>query len=73
MTTANGVAWAGLHQLFKSTDKGFTWQNVSFPMSVGNFIQYISFFDANSGLVSTDSGLFVTHDQGATWNVFFSE
>ena len=71
MATANGVAWAGLHQLFKSTDKGLTWQNVSFPMPMGNFIQYISFFDANTGIVSTDDGLFVTHDQGVSWNAFF--
>ncbi|MFI5264594.1 MAG: WD40/YVTN/BNR-like repeat-containing protein, partial [Candidatus Kapaibacterium sp.] len=71
MATANGVAWAGLHELFKSTDKGLSWQNVPFPLPSGNFIQYISFFDANSGLISTDAGLFVTHDQGATWKAFF--
>ncbi|MEP7235305.1 MAG: hypothetical protein ABI778_08415, partial [Ignavibacteriota bacterium] len=72
MGTAGGIAWAGLHSLYKSTDRGLSWQVVSLNSANNLIIQYISFFDANTGLVCTDDGLFVTHDQGVSWTKFFN-
>jgi photosystem II stability/assembly factor-like uncharacterized protein len=72
MLYQDGVAWAGLYQLFKSTDKGQSWQVVStFPSLGTNTIHGIVFHDRNTGFVCTDVGLYLTHDQGATWKQFY--
>ena len=71
MNASGGVAWAGRRDLFKSTDKGLTWQNVYIPKGLTDVIMQICFHDANNGLVSTEGGLYVTHDQGKTWNTYF--
>jgi photosystem II stability/assembly factor-like uncharacterized protein len=74
MTYSDGVAWAGLYQLFKSTDKGLSWQVVStLPLLGTDVIHGIVFYDRSSGFVCTDKGgLYLTHDQGATWKQFFA-
>ncbi len=67
MATAGGVAWAGMYDLYKSTDQGVSWKPVALPLG-GNYINDISFYDDSNGVVSTiGSGLFMTTNQGATW------
>jgi photosystem II stability/assembly factor-like uncharacterized protein len=72
MGAGGGIAWAGLYKLYRSSDQGKTWKQSSLPMPSTEMVNYISFFDATSGLVSTSNGLYVTHDSGTTWTQFFS-
>ncbi|HET6400005.1 MAG TPA: hypothetical protein VFH95_01265 [Candidatus Kapabacteria bacterium] len=66
MASTGGIAWAGMYNLYKSTDLGLTWKSV---LSTGsNAINDISFYDDSTGVVSTlGGGLYRTTDQGATW------
>jgi photosystem II stability/assembly factor-like uncharacterized protein len=72
MGYADGVAWAGLYDLYKSTDKGMTWQEVTIPNAGSNTILGVTFYDRNTGIVCGSQGIYVTHDQGQTWKTFFS-
>ena len=72
MTYSDGVAWAGLYYLYKSTDKGMSWEAVTLPNHGSSTIQCISFYDRNDGLVCTGAGLFFTQDQGQTWRSYFA-
>ena len=71
MGYADGVAWAGLYDLYKSTDKGLTWQKLVLPNAGSNTLHGITFYDRNTGIVCSDAGVYVTHDQGTTWKTFF--
>ncbi|MBS1904436.1 MAG: hypothetical protein JSS75_12080 [Bacteroidetes bacterium] len=67
MATGGGVVWAGLHQLYKSLDKGATWLTVPLPPKTAITIQAATFFDDKTGIVCTDLGAFLTRDQGLNW------
>ncbi len=67
MAAAGGIAWAGMYELYKSTDQGVSWNPVALSLG-GNYINDISFYDDSTGVVSTiGSGLYLTTNQGATW------
>jgi len=72
MTYSDGVAWAGLYNLYKSADKGLTWQKVTIPNAGSNNIHGITFYDKNTGIVCDEAGAYVTHDQGQTWQTYFN-
>jgi gliding motility-associated-like protein len=63
---------AGFKRLYKTTDGGATWTDISGSMNtqlpVGNMLNVL-FSDANNGYVSGSNVLFVTNDGGASWNM----
>ena len=73
ITHKSGLTWAGsLKVVFMSPDSGLSWINRS-PGIVGNdYLNDITFFDNQTGLVCTYNGLvFRTDDQGKTWRQIF--
>ena len=62
--------------LFKSTDHGETWQAVSSTSGNGGFsyVNSISIHPQNPNnlIVATNSGIFVSHDGGLSWQQTFS-
>src|SRR5688572_21622369 len=67
MCSSKGIAWAGLYNLYKSTDQGLTWSKVSFPLPTSSAITCIAFHDAMTGIVCTNKGAYITQDQGLSW------
>ncbi len=65
MTFKDGVVWAGLFNLYFSLDSGKSWQKS--PLPIPGHVYDIEFYDASTGLVATNTGAFITRDQGATW------
>jgi photosystem II stability/assembly factor-like uncharacterized protein len=72
MASAGGVSWAGMYDLYKSTDQGQTWNSLLWLG--GSSANDISFYDDSTGVVSTvgGNGLYLTTNQGRTWQNYFS-
>jgi photosystem II stability/assembly factor-like uncharacterized protein len=66
----DGVAWAGLDQVFVSIDTGKTWTITDLPLGSAH-VTDIECFDAKTAIVTTDQGAHLTRDQGATFSNFF--
>jgi photosystem II stability/assembly factor-like uncharacterized protein len=66
ITFKDGVVWAGVGNLFFSLDTGKTWTQST--LHIADHINDIEFFDRTTGLVATSAGVFITKDQGSTWN-----
>ncbi|HWF44343.1 MAG TPA: T9SS type A sorting domain-containing protein [Candidatus Kapabacteria bacterium] len=71
MCASHDVAWAGMYELYNSTDRGLTWHSVATPKPLGSEINQIVFYDADTGFFVCDAGLFMTYDQGKSWRTFF--
>ncbi len=63
---------AGFKRLYKTTDGGATWTDISGSINtqlpVGNMLNVL-FSDANNGYVSGSNVLFVTNNSGASWTM----
>ncbi|MBS1511782.1 MAG: gliding motility-associated C-terminal domain-containing protein [Bacteroidetes bacterium] len=63
---------AGFKRLYKSTDGGTTWtdisNNINTLLPVGNML-YVLFSDVNNGYVCGSNVLFTTNNGGATWTM----
>src|SRR5947207_661134 len=60
----DGMLWAGHSQLYSSPDSGKTWTRNSFS---GGTIQDIQFYDRFTGIISTQTGVYITRDGGFSW------
>src|SRR4051812_47034540 len=68
MASKSGIIWAGIHDLWKSSDTGTTWAKTNLSIS-SDFVGDINFFDQNNGVVAVyNSGVFLTRDGGNSWN-----
>jgi photosystem II stability/assembly factor-like uncharacterized protein len=62
---ADGIIWAGNHELWFSPDTGKTWEMTSY---LGRQIRDIYFLDRHNGLIASESGgIHLTRDGGKTW------
>lgn len=63
---------AGFKRLYKTTDGGVTWTDISAGINtqlpVGNMLNVL-FSDTNNGYVSGSNVLFVTNNSGASWQM----
>lgn len=63
---------AGFKRLYKTTDGGATWtdisNNINTLLPVGNML-YVMFHDVNNGYVCGSNVLFTTNNGGATWSM----
>jgi photosystem II stability/assembly factor-like uncharacterized protein len=66
----DGVIWAGLKDLIFSIDTGRTWTKTN--LGVGSEILDISFLNQDTGIVVSNSGAFLTLDQGRSWTNVYS-
>src|SRR5690242_18800870 len=68
MAYAAGVAWAGVREIYNSTDRGSTWTKVASPWNtLPGYLSWICFLDRDHGCVCGENGLLITDDGGATW------
>lgn len=68
MAYTDGVAWAGVWDVYRSNDRGSTWTKVVSPWrTLSGYIVWISFLDKDHGCVSGQNGLLITQDGGITW------
>jgi photosystem II stability/assembly factor-like uncharacterized protein len=76
------TAWASGYTatdgvVFRTTDRGATWQDVSPPGAAGLQFRDIEAFDADHAVAmsignnATDFRIYVTHDGGASWDLTF--
>jgi hypothetical protein len=65
----NGTLWVGYQDVWMSSDTGKSWSLRSpFNGFNNNCVKDISFFDDNTGLVTTQDGeIYITHDKGLSW------
>lgn len=78
--TASGGCYASYNQLFRTTDKGLTWQHIPSASRIdGNFYSHLNnetfyMFNASDGIIiwhvnEADQLMYsLTHDGGITWN-----
>jgi photosystem II stability/assembly factor-like uncharacterized protein len=65
---SSGVLWAGIKDVYMSSDFGSSWQKRSPSLAPGDNVIHITFYDSQTGLVCSYSGsVFITKDQGMTW------
>lgn len=69
------TATAGLGKIYKTTDKGVSWEEQFYDTTKTKFINYIEMFDDNKGIAMGDAvdnnpALFInTNNGGNNWNV----
>jgi photosystem II stability/assembly factor-like uncharacterized protein len=69
ITYSSGLIWAGIKDVYMSSDFGSTWQKRSPTLAPGDKVIHITFYDSQTGLVCSYSGsVFITKDQGVTWS-----
>ncbi len=64
-----GGGWYSYCQLYRSTDGGETWENLSsnLPSLPDNILRRIWFHDANNGIIIGEGCVYYTEDGGNTW------
>src|SRR5688572_11349393 len=63
----NGLIWAGKKDVWMSADMGKTWAKRSPELSGRGIVTDIMFLDAMVGIVVAFDGVYLTRDQGITW------
>ena len=59
----------GKHQqIYKSSDRGITWDTINAPVIQDNIIQYFYFINENIGFADVLTGVYKTTDGGETWS-----
>src|SRR6185436_11882086 len=68
LTVSGHTVWVGGNGLWYSEDTAKTWHRCGLQLPGTSVIHDINFFDRLNGVVATsDVGVLITHDGGATW------
>lgn len=63
-----GVVWAGMREIFISTDDGLNWQQRSTPLNSIDYVRNLDAYDDSTALLASNEGdTWITTDQGNSW------